>query len=252
MHTVGLVAAMPQESKALLKQVEGWKKRTISGFRVYSYPESGWDCRLIESGMGAERAADATWVLINAAKPKFLISFGIAGAVEEDLRIGDVVAAESTCMLQGNKLTAVQPLAKVSQPAWDAISAALKKEGVRLFRGTAITTRGSQWTGRHPGIPEHPVLEMETTGILHAAQESGVPLVVLRAISDGPAAPIPFDLASMMDEDYNLRIGRIIEAILRHPNILRQVLRMGKNSEIAARNAAIAVKALLSVQVPIR
>jgi adenosylhomocysteine nucleosidase len=240
MQTVGLVAAMPQEGKALLKQVGGWEKLTIGGFRAYRFTESGWECRLIESGMGAKRAADATRALIKAGRPQLLISFGIAGAVEEDLQIGDVVAAESTCMLQGNELTAVQPLGKVTQPAWEAISAALKKEGVRLFRGTAITTRGSQWTGWQPGRPEHPVLEMET------------PLVVLRAISDGPAAPIPFDLASMMDEDYNLRIGRIIGAILRRPNLLRQALRMGKNSEIAARNAAMAVEVLLSFQVPIR
>jgi adenosylhomocysteine nucleosidase len=252
MQTVGLVAAMPQEGKALLKQVGGWEKLTIGGFRAYRFTESGWECRLIESGMGAKRAADATRALIKAGRPQLLISFGIAGAVEEDLQIGDVVAAESTCMLQGNELTAVQPLGKVTQPAWEAISAALKKEGVRLFRGTAITTRGSQWTGWQPGRPEHPVLEMETAGILHAAQENGVPLVVLRAISDGPAAPIPFDLASMMDEDYNLRIGRIIGAILRRPNLLRQALRMGKNSEIAARNAAMAVEVLLSFQVPIR
>ena len=252
MQTVGLVAAMPQESKALLKQVARWKPQQIGRFRAYRFAISQWDCWLIESGMGVVRAADATRALLKEAETQFLVSFGITGAVEAELQIGDVVAAEGTCMLLGDKLTAVQPLAIVTQPARKAVSAALKKEGRRLWLGTAITTRGSQLTGMQPGIPEHPVLEMETAGILQSARGHGIPLVVLRSISDGPAAPIPFDIESMMDENYNLRIGRIIGAILRHPKILRQALQMGKNSKIAARNAAIAVKALLSLQSPIR
>lgn len=252
MLTVGLVAAMPQESKALLKQVARWKPHRIGRFRAYRFAISQWDCWLIESGMGVACAEEATRVLLKEVAPKFLVSFGIAGAVEAKLQIGDVVAAEGTCMLLGNKLTAVQPLAIVTQPARKAVSAALKKEGGRLWLGTAITTRGSQLTGMRTGITEHPVLEMETAGILRAAHANGIPLVVLRSISDGPAAPIPFDIESMMDENYNLRIGRILGVILRHPKILRQALQMGKNSEIAARNAAIAVKALLSLQSPIQ
>ncbi len=252
MQTVGLVAAMGSEAKALLRQVKGWKQQKISGFHVYRFVESGWDCWLIESGMGVVRAADATRAMLVKAHPKFLISFGIAGATETDLQIGDVVVADGTCLLQDHTLTTVQPLAKVSQSAWNVISAALQAEKASLFRGTAITTRGSQLTAMRPGMPEHPVLEMETAGILQAAQEQGIPLAVLRAISDGPNVPIPFDLAAMMDEEYNLRIGRIIGAILRHPKILRQALQMGRNSEVAARNAAIAVKALLSLQTPFR
>lgn len=252
MQTVGLVAAMRQESKALLKQVASWKPHKIGRFRAYRFATSLWDCWLIGSGMGVMRAEDATQTLLKEVKPKFLVSFGIAGAVEAGLQIGDVVAAEGTCLLQGNKLTAIQPLANVTQPARKAISAALKKEGGSLWSGTAITTRGSQLTGMRPGIPDHPVLEMETAGIFKSAQEVGVPLVVLRSISDGPAAPIPFDIESMMDEDYNLRIGRILWEVLRHPRILHQALQMGKNSEMAARNAAIAVKALLSLRSPIQ
>ena len=84
-----------------------------------------------------------------------------------------------------------------------------------MWIGTAITTQGSQLTGMKTGIPDHPALEMETAGILQSARGYGYPWVVLRLISDGPAAPIPFDIESMMDENYNLRIGRILGVILR-------------------------------------
>jgi len=48
---------------------------------------------------------------------------------------------------------------------------------------------------------ENPVLEMETTGIMSAAAEKSIPVLSLRAISDGPRAPIPFDLETMMDKN---------------------------------------------------
>ena len=253
MHANGRIGGCHAAGKQSVAQA-GCEMETATNWQV-----PGLSLRNLPMGLLVDRIGDGGGARCGChtgtaqrGKPQFLVSFGITGAVEAELQIGDVVAAEGTCMLLGDKLTAVQPLAIVTQPARKAVSAALKKEGRKLWLGTAITTRGSQLTGMQPGIPEHPVLEMETAGILQSARAHGIPLVVLRSISDGPAAPIPFDIESMMDENYNLRIGRIIGAILRHPKILRQALQMGKNSKIAARNAAIAVKALLSLQSPIR
>ena len=50
---------------------------------------------LVTSGMGMRRASEAARELIKTNAPCLLISFGIAGAVEADLEIGDVVVAEA-------------------------------------------------------------------------------------------------------------------------------------------------------------
>jgi adenosylhomocysteine nucleosidase len=68
----------------------------------------------------------------------------------------------------------------------------------------------------------------------------------LRAISDGPHAPIPFDLEAMIDEQYNLRTGKILRTILGHPQMLPQLMRMSRNTNLAADHAAIALIAALS------
>jgi hypothetical protein len=96
------------------------------------------------------------------------------------------------------------------------------------------------------GEMRHPVLEMETAGIATVAAEKGIPLLSLRAISDGPCAPIPFDLGEMMDEDANLQAGRLLKAIVRNPRIVFQSRRLMRNSKIAADNAAAALSAALS------
>jgi hypothetical protein len=92
----------------------------------------------------------------------------------------------------------------------------------------------------------NPVLEMETVGIAQVAAERDIPLLSVRAISDGPHSPIPFNLEEVMDENYNLRIGEIIKTIIGCPKLISQLFRMGRNTAIAAENAAIAMIAVLN------
>ena len=246
METIGLIAAMSQESAALLRCV-GKRERTRLGlFRGFRFQLAGRDCLLVTSGMGLEHAAQATRALLGAVTPKFFVSFGIAGAVHADLNIGDVVNARNACLLEQGVPGLLLPLKALTETAWKAAAQALQPRGARLLQGTAITTRGSQVTPQQAGELPNPVLEMETIGIARVASEKGIPLISLRAISDGPQAPIPLDLEAMMDEEYHYRIGEMIKIILRRPQILLQSRQMIQNSGKAADNAAIALVAALS------
>lgn len=244
--TIGLIAAMPQESGALLRYVKKWKRFRLGLFRAQGFKLSGWDCRLVTSGMGIRHASEAARVLVEMAAPQLLVSFGIAGAVEEDLKIGDVVMAEAVCQLDQGALNPPASLACLSAGAWEAAAQALAGRGARLFSGTAVTTRGSQIHKSQLGELVHPVLEMETAGIAQVAAGSGIPLIALRAISDGPCAPIPFNLGEIMDEDANLQTGKAVKAILRQPGIVLQIRRLMGNTRLAADNAAVALLAAMS------
>ena len=50
----------------------------------------------------------------------------------------------------------------------------------------------------------------------------------------------------MMDDDANLRAGRLLKTLIRHPKIVFQSRRLIRNTRIAADNAAIALMAALS------
>ncbi len=115
-----------------------------------------------------------------------------------------------------------------------------KREGILSYLGTAITTQGSQLV-LHVDELAFPILEMETAGILQTAQTYKIPLLVLRAISDGPLAPLPLDLTTVMDEDSRLLPGKLLVELIKHPGILRRAGPMLRNSRIAADNAARAV-----------
>ena len=143
-ETIGLIAAMPQESKALLRCIKKWKRFALGPFRGDRFQLIDRDCLLVTTGMGLKRAAEGTRALLSATNPQLLVSFGIAGAVHDELHIGDVVVARNTCLLDRGLLSPSQPLASLSKAAWDAAVQVLQPDDARLVVGTAITTRGSQ------------------------------------------------------------------------------------------------------------
>jgi adenosylhomocysteine nucleosidase len=251
METIGLIAAMPQESNALLHRIKHWKRFATGPFRGIRFQVMDRNCSLVTSGMGLKRARDAARTLITLERPQLLVSFGIAGAINEDLSIGDVVIATNACLLDIGLPVKLHTLASLSEAAWNASSQVLQMHATHMVQGTAITTRGSQIDLQQVKEMAHPVLEMETAGIAQIAAEMGVPLISIRSISDGPQSPIPFDLETVLDDKDNLRIGKLLMTIFHSPRIIFQFQRMIRNSRIAADNAVIALVAALSQPSPI-
>ncbi len=245
-ETIGLIAAIPQESKALLRCLKEWKHISLGRFRGIRFRLMERDCLLVTAGMGVKRAVDTTRALLAATSPHLLVSFGIAGAVKDDLRIGDVVVAGNNWLLDTGQLGVSRPLASLSKAAWNAAAQVLEPDGAQLLAGTAITTRGAQASLQSLQEMAHPILEMETTGIGQVAAERAVPLVSVRSVSDGPQAPVPFDLSVILDEESNFRMSEMLRIVLRRPQILFQSRQIMQNSKIAADHAARAVIAMLS------
>ncbi len=247
MKSIGLIAAMRDESAALLRYIQGSKRVSTGRLDCKSFELYGNNCLLVTSGMGTRRASQATRALIEMFAPELLISFGIAGAVEADLEIGDVVISETYCTLTGGMPGPLQSLSRWPDQAIKAAAFSMYERKARLFTGTAITTGGAQVSENLLRELQHPVLEMETAGIAQVAAEKGIPVLSIRAISDGPRAPIPFDLGMMVDENDNLKIGRILMHLARHPGIIPKLSDLMRNSRLAADNAAYAVVNALGI-----
>ncbi len=245
MYRIGLLAALPLERDALLRRLRQAQRTKLGAFDARRFELPGLDCLLVSSGMGDRRASQAAACLTEQCAPQALISYGIAGALDADLQIGDVIAAQSVCRLERGVLTDFQPLAIMNQASWESAGQALSPLGARLLPGTALTTPGAQTLADRPAGLLHPVLEMETAGIAQVAAAAGVPLYSLRAVSDGPNQPLPFSPGDVLDENANLDTGALLRAILRRPRVLAQIPQSLRNSRQAADRAAIALLAAL-------
>jgi adenosylhomocysteine nucleosidase len=245
MDSVGLIAAIKQECAAVFRHTGRWKKILIGSLPGYQREVSGKPCILVVSGMGEARASATALELIERANVRSIISFGIAGAVEESLDIGDVILVDQAFKLENSLPGAGMPLHHWSDAAFTTVGKMLIKQGTQLFRGSAVTTSGAQVAREQLKDIEHPVLEMETAGIAQITLERHVPFLAVRAISDGPVAPIPFDLGEMMDENANLRVGKLLKQIMLHPKMIGELRKMIKNNRIAAERAAFTLVELL-------
>jgi hypothetical protein len=92
---------------------------------------------------------------------------------------------------------------------------------------------------------------METFGIAEVAKEMKIPLISIRSISDSPKSPIPLDIDLMINEKYNIRMGKILGVILRRPQIIIRFRQMLKNSKTAANHASLALLSVLTQSSPI-
>jgi len=206
--TIAFIVAMRQELTPFLKRVGRYRRSSIDAFPLYRFTLFGRECLLIECGIGLKRAAHAARTLCARFHPRLLISFGVAGALTSDLRVGDVAAVQWVCHLEDGTPGRLQALTHWSVAACEVAVRALAARGARLLSGTAVSTRGEPNFRLPAGKLDCPVLEMETAGIAEAAAEHAVPLLALRSISDTADEPLPFAIAESLDELDRLRIGR--------------------------------------------
>jgi purine-nucleoside phosphorylase len=191
--------------------------------------------------MGLEPARKAARRLIEAESPRLLLSFGLAGALGSGLEVGDVVAGERCLMWENGSIGPAYPLASLPVAVHMSAAGATEACGAHYFRGTIMSVRVLQ--SIEAVSEEVTVVEMETVGIAQAAAEHRVPLASVRVVSDSPQEPIPFTACA--EESTCTTLFLLLRQILRNPRILKQLLRLRRNSARAARNLAEAVNAIL-------
>jgi adenosylhomocysteine nucleosidase len=240
--TVGIIAAMRSEARPLLRLLRDHGPVRRGGRGLYTFQAGATRCILVVSGMGWEPARRATASLLEFERPEAILSFGIAGAVGDQLAIGDVVAGECSRALCDGRLEPPRPLGRIPEPVHAVAAGAAAARGARYCRATVVTVRGL-----HPvDLPrdETAVVEMETAAIAAESAARGIPLLSFRAVSDSSRAPVPFEMSG--GDEFRLRPLALLGAIVRRPRILGPLFRLARNSAGAARTLAAVVFAVLS------
>jgi len=235
---------MRREAAPLLRRAGPSTGGTIAGLESRCFTLHGTPCILVYCGIGMERARSAAAAFIRSVSPSLLVSFGIAGCVEDELEIGDVVAASHAAPL--GRAESSLPLAAVSDLELDAMRRALSHSNASVHRGTVLTTKGETVRPAEAGGFLHPVLDMETSAIAEEAAARGIPLVCLRGVSDTPREPLPFDLSALTDASGSFHAGRLLGQAIRRPGMLRRLSRLQSATRRAEENVTIAVAELVA------
>lgn len=256
-QTIGLVAAMPEETGPLLRRVGKSTRETIGGFDLYRFTIGGWNAAVIESGIGAERAAQATDLLIGAAAPDLILNIGFAGAILPGPAVGDIVVANRLLFFK-ERLFSEQPglAADVTSEVISLLEKICTGVDFRIHCGTFITTgeivNKRRLAGLLPDRTTNPSVEMETVAVARKAARAGIPLVAIRAISDGADEELDFSIEDFTGGGRNISAWRVLMTLARKPRIIPQLIRLARNSGRAGKNLAVALVALLEHLEPLR
>ena len=201
-----LLAAMPEEIEALKPRLEGVSVSVVAGRELLRGRLAGAPVALAFARWGKVAAASTAARLIGQERPRAVIFTGIAGALRDDLEVGDLVVARELYQhdLDASPFfapTVVPLLGRAALPADAALAAGLLAAAERWRREDpsaaprrilhADIATGDQVIGTTEArervrrrVPSAACVEMEGAAVAQVCEESGVPYACLRLISD--------------------------------------------------------------------
>lgn len=245
---IGIITAMPEETAAIVRAVQQIRKIRSGQLIVRQARIAGHEIYLIEAGMGFANATTAARQMIEELRPDLILSAGFCGGITEGLRVGDVVLASALTIVSEAGLREVAvSIAPVSRE----FVSRQPLEGCRVCSGLFATTQTIMAKSRlaalmPPDVP-FPVVEMESAAIALLAAENNIPFVGLRTISDAFDEELGFSLDEFCDARMRIRIPKVLWTIVRKPYIIPQLIRLARNSRVAAASLSQAVQRLLAV-----
>jgi adenosylhomocysteine nucleosidase len=181
--------------------------------------------RVVVSGMGPRNAERVVRAATIAHKPAAVLTCGFAGALDPQLTIADIVFQTTD--------------AHLAALAQEAGGRAVK---IHCATGVAVSARDKAQLRQETGAD---AVEMES-GVIHKLCESaGIPCATVRAISDIAAEDLPLDFNALMTADDKLSSPRLALCIAKRPQKIPALMRLGKNSALAARKLSLALTAIL-------
>jgi len=204
---LGIIGALDIEITGIKQLMDDIEEKTISKITFCKGKINGKDCVLAQCGVGKVNAAMCAQTMIMQYKPTAVINTGVAGAVNEQLHIGDIVVSsrvvnhDNRCLvdegyeiyprgaIQFNDEEIITEI-KADKELTDKILEECKKEldDVNVFYGTVAS--GEQFISSKKArfdIGEFfnaYCCEMEGAAIGQVCYRNDVPFAVLRAISD--------------------------------------------------------------------
>jgi adenosylhomocysteine nucleosidase len=199
MTKLGIIGAMSVEVELLKEKMENLTVTTHAGMEFYEGQLEGMPSVVVQCGVGKVNAAMCAQVLCSVFGVTHLVNTGIAGSLNAQLDIGDLVVSRDAmyhdfdCVHFGYEMGRVPGMDTVAFPADETMI------GYALAAAEAVNP-GHTKTGRVASgdlfVAEKTVketiiektgalcTEMEGAAIAHVAYRNKIPFVILRAISD--------------------------------------------------------------------
>lgn len=209
--TTALIAALPEELDALLSVLEGARPEPLAGRTFWRGTLAGHPVVAVLSGIGKVAAALTTTLLISRFGAGRVLFLGVAGGIGPGVQVGDIVVADTLLQhdmdasplfprhevpLTGLSRFPADPaftdlLVRASTAALQAHQevAAFVGRTPRVHRGLVLSgdrfvATAAESAALRERLPDALAVEMEGAAVAQVCHAFGVPLAVVRSISD--------------------------------------------------------------------
>ncbi|WP_300361099.1 5'-methylthioadenosine/adenosylhomocysteine nucleosidase [Hydrogenimonas sp.] len=209
---VGVMGAMPEEIEPILARLQDVKKHEIADNIYYTALYGSLDLVIAYSKIGKVFSALTASTMIEKFGAQKMLFSGVAGAIDPDLKIGDLIAATKLCQHDLDITAFGHPYGYVPEgkvyveadPRLLEIAARVAHErGITLKRGIVATgdqfvadPARKEWIGK---TFDAAALEMEGAAVAVVCDALDIPFFILRAISDAADMDAGFDFDAFLE-----------------------------------------------------
>ena len=216
-----LIAAEPREFSGLLRFCRNVRPLNWPVHWARTVELNGRDGILVANGAGSERASQAVDIARLVLPLGMICSMGYCGALDEEMKVGDIFVAE-----------------RVRTSCWEYVTVVPESKqphraGVLTSVDHVAQTAEEKRKLRECGAA---AVEMEAGGVAAKAAELGLPLCCIKSVTDLSGESFQLDLNSALRADGRFDTMRLFAASCRRPlSLLPELLRLGERSRTASR-----------------
>src|SRR5262249_47542941 len=174
------------------------------------------EVRVLLTGMGYRNAERVLRSLLESTRPSLVVSAGFAGGLKSGLARGTVLFANTADATLKKALLAAGAEPGQFHFAKRVVTRAVEKE--RLYQDTRADA-----------------VEMESQTICAVCREHQVSSIAVRVVLDTADEDLPLDFNGLLTPDERIDLRKLVQAVIKRPARIPALLRLGKQSEIAAR-----------------
>ncbi len=223
---IAIMGAMPEEIEPLLSRVENVRETKYAANTFYEATFEGKEVVIAYSKIGKVFAAITATILIEKFGCDRLLFSGVAGAIDPDLNIGDLVIADGLCQHDLDITAFGHPFGYVPEGevciSTDPYMRELAKKvadqkGLPLKEGIIAT--GDQFIANEERkswiskMFDAHALEMEGASVAVVCNALDVPCFILRAISDSADMDAGFDFDTFLQSSAKVSADFILEMV---------------------------------------
>ena len=194
---IGIIGAVIEEAEAIKKEIKDIKSTVINGISFFTGKFNDKDVIFVQSGIGKVNAAITATLLIEKFEVNEVIFSGVAGSLDEKLKVGDVVIGRDIVQHDVDATAFGYKMGQIPQMkewAFESDKELIEKTGNisdfahHIFYGRILT--GDQFVSKKDlkiqlGKDfEALCVDMESGAVAQVCTRLGVKFLIIRSISD--------------------------------------------------------------------